>query len=309
MIANSILAVVVTLLAVSYVGAYRDQYYLAHHSLRVPLLEDYSVSGMHFWSFGSSCVVTNDYARLVPAAPHRQGYLWNRHPNTLPSWSVNVSVRANPGPATLQPTFDETVGLGIWYVMEPARFQQKATFYGVPPAFTGVGIVLQSISPYRAHLVFNSGEDVPSVGHVSRGSCYVTPPVHNTVLFTLSFDDEKSLLSLYVTDYVGEMRKCAETTAQLPLRYYFGATASTSTCQFSYDILEFIVHAQHGATEDPKEFSHEMHAEFDAVEESIQKKFWREHGDDGPMDNATSLHPEATPLPHDHKEVQKERDL
>jgi hypothetical protein len=219
------------------------------HSVEPPLLVNYEESGLPYWTFGGSTVVANNYIRLTPASGAGAGYLWNRHPAQIGAWETQFTVRRSARLAFN--LFGSGVdcpqcGIGFWHLDDAARHGQNS-FFGVPPAFSGIGVVLASADG-SVHVVRNDGATVNSLNEVSLGSCkHAVTDVPVTFMVRYSNETRQftvTIASGQVKPGVARQEKPCVSLSETELgsRFYFGFSALTRTeSGTGYDVLNMAV--------------------------------------------------------------------
>jgi hypothetical protein len=259
------------------------------HSFSPPILADYWENGLRYWSFGSNAVVTDNYVRVTGPSPLSRGYFWNRHPNHLESFEVNVTVRLL---RRQQGWFADTSdgGLALWYTAATPR-HVPTNFYGSNPEFEGLGIILD----HSNHLtvLVNDGEAVTSIANSRLGFCKIAALAEHDVVLVVRYDNEASILELFYTvntPSAGGLVPSAAAEAavlcsriervQLPTRNYFGVTATNSkSAQANHELVSFFVRPLHGGHEaTDEETAAGLHL-FDLAQEKQLQKEWEGRGD------------------------------
>jgi hypothetical protein len=259
------------------------------HSFFPPILEDYWENGLRYWSFGSNAVVTDDYVRITGPSPNSRGYFWNRHPNHLRSFDVNLTVRLLK---RQQGWFADTSdgGLALWYTAATPR-HVPSNFYGSNPAFEGLGVVLDHSN--QLTVLVNDGEAVTDMANSKLGSCRVVGLANHDLTLMVQYDDEASTLDLSygltVRAAQGAPHTHSSFTAQhctqigkvqLPTQNYFGVTATnTKSAQANHELVSFFVRPLRGGHEGvDEEVGTGLHL-FDLAQEKQLQKEWEGRGD------------------------------
>lgn len=215
------------------------------HSCFPPILSDFWENGLHFWSFGSSTIITDDYVRLTTTAPEAKGYFWNRHPNHIESFIANTTVRLRKRKSGW---FADSTdgGVAMWYTAAAPRHVQT-TLFGSADEFDGVGVVLDH-SDQLSVLFSDGAERVGSLRSAARGHCQVSGLSDKKVTLTMLYNAEAKTLRVLYHLWEDETAPgpdvmCTEVEdVVLPIRNYFGITASNSLhAQAEHDMVSFFV--------------------------------------------------------------------
>lgn len=293
---------------------------IPHHSLIAPFLASYAESGLPFWTFGGSTVVTDTDIVLTPPHGSDHGYLWNHQPMLLTEWSVRYAVRGQrksrwasmfSAPSPFKRPLDQC-GVAFWYLREPAKRTQNHLF-GVPDAFTGAGVI---VTHGKLIVVTNAGQPVSeSLEAITLGQCaldaFASPGGVEIILgyssgermLTVNYRllDTSELLpsSKDVTPEVAaEQRQLRQRYVQsctvirnleLPAHYYFGWTGQSSD---DHDRGFHLSHVEASATstqwsggaqsDDEGVVNATAVTEFDALLDKDDRNFWSGRGDVSP---------------------------
>lgn len=272
------------------------------HSLYPPILAEYWETGLHYWSFGSHSVVTDDYVRLTTLHPSAHGYLWNRHPNHLESFEVNITLKMkNRADKWFQ---DRTsAGIVLWYTAAAIR-HVAPTFYGAMDTFVGLGVVLDHSN--HISIVHNNGDSVYSLSAVTIASCSVPRVAENFLTIFLRYENSTERGSVYymlgdteLPEPVGQdtpMVFCATVNVKLPLRSYFGVTATnTENSACVHEVRSIFVKPLRSTSNnggdgnkdaaDEEEDVVGLHL-FDLTKDQQERREWDGKGDVNPKKNA-----------------------
>jgi hypothetical protein len=282
-------------------GCTGEKDHLQMHSFYPPILADFWESGLNYWSFGQGTVVTDEYVRLTTSTDAMsRGYFWNRHPNHLESFRVNVTLRLTK---RSHPWFSDTTqaGVAVWYVTTTPR-HQPAPFYGGIAAFEGLGIVLDHSD--HISILINDGEQLSVVDAHRRGHCYISGASEHYVTLYLTYGKDSNMLRAFyevsqhhVQIGRGNLVHCADVSqVRLPPRGYFGITAANApTAQAQHEVRSFLVKPMKG-NDDAEETEEEevgLHL-FDLKKEKELQQEWSENGDK-PLDPAKNGEQKPSP--------------
>lgn len=254
------------------------------HSIFPPILADFWENGLHYWSFGSSSVVTDAYVRLTTHKTTAKGYFWNRHPNHLDGFVANTTVRLRQRES--QWFADSTDGgLAIWYTSATPR-HMPTPFFGNVDVFEGLGVVLDHSDTIS--VLLNDGERVASLSNSRRGHCQIKnlgdKQLTITVVYMASSKELRVLYHVWADAQTpGSDNYCvAISDVVLPLRNYFGVTASNSEhAKAEHDIISFFVKPSRGDDNAylEEEESTGLHLFDHAREQQLQKE-WNGRADE-----------------------------
>ena len=269
------------------------------HSLEPPLLANYDDSGLPFWTFGGTTVITNDFVRLTPKTTPGRGYLWNRHPAELKSFSVNFTVRATgQGHFHLFGKSSCTTCGAAWWHVEDASRHGAFNFFGMPPSFKGFGVVVPTTG--NLHLVQGDGSTAYSIEQVSVGQCAFVLDETPRVI-TVTYDGNTDLVNV-------RYAPAANPTYQVPCitranlrgvrsRFYFGFTAYAQEPEaIGVDVLSMSTTASLGNADESNNAN--VNPLFDVNEEKKDRLLWDGKPDKPQRDDAKAIRPaeQSTPL-------------
>lgn len=273
---------IVTLSAIQ-VSAILD--HIQMHSIFPPILADYWENGLHYWSFGSSSVVTDDYVRLTTKSPTAKGYFWNRHPNHLESFVANTTLRFWQRSAGWFADATDG-GVGIWYTAATPR-HMPTQFFGNVDVFDGLGIILDHSDSIS--VVVGDGErSVGSLKESRRAFCAVKRLEMHKITISVSYRAESKELAVMYHTWMdpkspGKENLCTVVhDVNLPLRNYFGVTGSNSEhAQAEHDLFSFFVKPLRSddKTADDEEETAGLHL-FDRAREQLLQKEWNGRADE-----------------------------
>lgn len=217
-----------------------------HHSLTHPFIADWWQEGVPHWEVGGDTVVTDSFIRLTPQKSSYSGWLWNTHPNDNEHWELRIKF------AVFGKRAPGADGVAFWYVAEPHR-ERNGPLFGNKDNFKGIGFVFDTYD--------NDGlRDNPSVSLISnldgsKSSWRIEDDLREESTFRCQFDfrhtsveepvealvqyhDKRLSLKLFIRRRHIEVN-CGEVYIDLPIGYYFGATASTGGMVDNHDIISF----------------------------------------------------------------------
>ncbi|OQR96582.1 lectin [Achlya hypogyna] len=129
----------VALLLLALVAAVASANEMLSHSFRPPF-DKVDYQGVRVindtWSIGGTTEVLKSFVRLTPDRQNRNGYVWSREVLGRESFSAILQFRIS---GTGKKWFGD--GIGLWLMTSPYVRGQN---HGVDPAFTGVGIVIDT---------------------------------------------------------------------------------------------------------------------------------------------------------------------
>jgi len=279
--------------------------HVSMHSLFPPILADYWDTHLHFWSFGTSTVITDQLVRLTTRDPTARGYLWNRHANRLGAFEANFTFQMRKrSSAWFSDTSDS--GIALWYTLVASR-HTPLSFYGGNPSFDGLGVILDHSDTIS--VLVNTGEAVKTV-HTSKrvGQCTVRGLNEHLITILVRYDNEtKTLTVSYVkfneehkpheTRYLALAREpCVTATVSLPLMYFFGVTAVNSpTSTAEHDLHSFFVKSIHAndKTAEREDERVGLHLFSVKAEKALQKE-WEGKGDEDPAKDGVTTAAQRT---------------
>ncbi|KAJ3012422.1 hypothetical protein HKX48_006291 [Thoreauomyces humboldtii] len=113
---------------------------LFSYSLQAPYIEE-NLSN-RWWDFaGDAYVEVNNYVRLTPDAPSKNGRLWGKHAFTNPSWSVDFLFKIHGSPSSLHGD-----GLAFWYTKQK---DTEGPVFGSMDKFEGLGVFFDTYANAR----------------------------------------------------------------------------------------------------------------------------------------------------------------
>lgn len=256
------------------------------HSIFPPILADYWENGLHYWSFGSSSVVTDEYVRLTTNSPTAKGFFWNRHPNQLQSFVANTTLRLKSrGAGWFADATDG--GFAVWYTASTPR-HMPTQFFGNVDTFDGLGLILDHTDTLSI-LIGDGDRSVQTISRERRGFCNIKQLVDNKVTISVKYNSEsKELLVTYnvwqsAHVHGADVLCSVVNDVALPLRNYFGVTASNSVhAQAEHDLFSFFVKPLHKS--DAEDATREEEAAgdhlFDREREQRLQKEWNGRADE-----------------------------
>lgn len=269
--------VVVVFLTASGVLATMD--HIQMHSIFPPILADFWENGLHYWSFGSSSVVTDEYVRLTTSHPTAKGYFWNRHPNHLDSFVLNATLRLRNRKS--QWFADATDGgVAMWYTATAPR-HMATDLFGNVNAFDGLGVILDHSDTIS--ILTNSEQPVESLARNRLGSCVAKGLDQQYITISVDYNGVSKTLTVRYNVWQsygvhGVDVECAVLSdVTLPLRNYFGITGSNSIhAQAEHDVVSIYVRPRRRedlTQEEQEEEEAELHL-FDAAKEKKLQAEW-----------------------------------
>lgn len=274
-------AITISLVAVNVVASTDDALkrtsVVYHHSLVPPFLTDWWQEGIPHWEVGGDAVVTDAFVRLTPQHSSRSGWIWNTLPNEMSDWEIKMIFAVHGKRA---PGAD---GIGLWYVQDAFRTPEGPLF-GNKNDFKGLGIILDTYD--------NDGlRDNPAVNVLanldgSKSRWGLERDLRDDTMLRCQFDfrqttaeDPAELVVTYHQRMLSvrlRIRRrsidvpCGEVHVDLPIGYYFGATASTGGVVDNHDIMSIEVRGVGDSAED-----HSVPLEhFDAESDQRERSFW-----------------------------------
>ncbi|RNF02089.1 legume-like lectin [Trypanosoma rangeli] len=221
------------------------------HSVVPPILQNYWESGMRFWSFGLSTVVTDNYIRLTGRSPGAKGYLWNRHANHMESFELNVTLQMRGRHVGGRGDMSDS-GIGIWYTtVKKITGDTDTEFFGFSKRFFGVGVILGHYDDISLVQNDNSSDmDRRSLLSRRQGHCRV--PSLGELHITITIHYNSGTISVFYVTHMDEEPRLEDysravfcTTASSPSllgMYHFGVTAvNSATAQAIHEIHSVIM--------------------------------------------------------------------
>jgi len=223
-----------------------NDWFRREHSLSKPY--GGSGTGIPYWDFIGSTIVTNKFIRLTADAQSLQGGLWNTIPIMMPDWEIQFQFK-NYGSG--KDLFGD--GFAMWYTKDR---NQLGPVFGSKDFFTGLAIFLDTYSnhngphnhphPYISAMVNNGtlhydhdkdGTNTELAGCESPfrnkdHDTFVAVRYHNYKL-TVSTDIENKNV----------WKECfTSNNVKLPTGYYFGFSAATGELSDNHDIVSVKVY-------------------------------------------------------------------
>lgn len=244
---RALLYIAVAWMTVTAVAGYFE--HVQMHSVFPPILADFWENGLHYWSFGSSTVVTDEYIRLTTHKADAKGYFWNRHPNHIESFVINATLRFKKRHAGWFADATDG-GIALWYTAAAPR-HMATNFFGNIDTFDGIGVVLDHGNVVS--VLVNQEQQIHGLVESRRGSCKLKNLDNNKVTLSLAYDaDQRTAVvqyNVWTSDLVpGVDVACTSVDdVKLPLRNYFGLTASNSEkAQAEHDVISVYVRSSKG---------------------------------------------------------------
>lgn len=224
----------------------RDYYLKREHSL----LKPYHSSGISIphWDFSGSTLVTNNYVRLTPNLPGKNGSLWNNVPCFARDWELRVHFKIHGNHGNLYGD-----GIAIWYTDDP---RATGPVFGGKDYFSGLGVFLDTYEnhkhqhshrhPYISAMVnngtlhYNHDED----GTQTRvAGCSADIRGEDTQI-SIRYEQRRKLtvstftMSDAANDDKGSWRTCFSVDGvRLPTGYSFGVSAKTGDLSDNHDVI------------------------------------------------------------------------
>ncbi|RNF17897.1 legume-like lectin [Trypanosoma conorhini] len=220
------------------------------HSVVPPILQNYWESGMRFWSFGLSTVVTDKYIRLTGNAPGAKGYLWNRHANHMDAFELNVTLQMR-GRQVRGRGERRDSGIGIWYTTaKKVTGGADAGFFGFSKRFFGLGVILGHSD--EISLVHNDNSvDLDPRSLSSRRQGYCRVPSLGELHITITVQYNAGTVLVFYVVHAGEEPRLEDyaqavfcTTAAAPSLvgvYRFGVTAVNSATALAIHEIHSVI--------------------------------------------------------------------
>jgi hypothetical protein len=270
-----VFALLVVAVAAVSVGIAASFIPIHQHSLEPPLLENYEESGMPFWTFGGSTVVTNQFVRLTPKTSAGHGYLWNRHPANMLQGQINFTVRASARSGFhIFGAGDSctTCGTAFWHIADASR-HDRYSFFGIPNRFRGVGLVFPTTG--NMYLVQSDGQAaVNSLREVTLAQCsFALDDTPRTVSVSFSAGAGFSV-SYFPADRPTYAVPCAVNVQPqyVEHRYYFGFTSHfTNPQSVGIDVMRM---SATGALDPKDDVYAKENFQYDPADEQKQQKLW-----------------------------------
>jgi mannose-binding lectin 2 len=212
------------------------------------------------WEYGGSTMIFENYCRLTPDLPDRQGFMWSEQPVNLERWEAIFALKIG-GKGKI---FGD--GLAFWWTKNRMR---PGPIFGNEDRWEGLGVFLDTYDnnldnrhPYLSAF-WNDGtvawdHDNDGGEHAALG-CKIKPAFRNknAIQVVVSFFIDR--IQILVFDEATEKwYDCLNMTIPKvdTTQQYFGFTASTGAVSDNHDILSFEVYDMKKMADEGVEHEH-----------------------------------------------------
>jgi len=233
-----------------------QDFFRREHSLSKPY--GGTGTGIPYWDFVGSTIVTNKFIRLTSESQSTRGGLWNTLPILMTDWEIQFQFHVHGSGKEL---FGD--GFAMWYASERNKL---GAVFGSPDYFHGLAIFLDTYSnhngahnhphPYISAMVNNGSlhYDHDKDGtHTELAGCEAQfrNRDHDTFV-AVRYQNYKLTVSTDI-DNQNVWKECfVVNNVKLPTNYFFGFSAATGDLADNHDIISVKVYQLDSERKDEK---------------------------------------------------------